>query len=175
MVDDAGPSAKDWDSAAEAGRTRRAAAADGAGQEPAWSPASVRIPAALLQELVDCAREGFPNEACGILAGDRPAADGGRPTRFRPMRNAAGSPARYLMDPEEQLRVMLDIDDGGEVVWGIFHSHVASPPEPSATDVGLALYPDSVYLICSLAGDVPVVRGWSIRDGNVTEVVLEVG
>ena len=174
MVEEAVPSAADWDSAAEAGRTLRDAAG-GAVPQPSWSPASTRIPADLLQELVDCAREGFPNEACGILAGDRAAADGGGPTRFVPMRNAAGSPARYLIDPDEQLRVMLEIDDGGEVVWGIFHSHVASPPEPSATDIGLALYPDSLYLICSLAGAVPVVRGWSIRDGQVTEVVLEVG
>jgi proteasome lid subunit RPN8/RPN11 len=179
VVDEAVPSAADWDSAdwdsaAETGRALQAAKG-GTVHEPAWSPASTRIPADLLQELIDCAREGFPNEACGILAGDRAAADGGGPTRFVPMRNAAGSPARYLIDPDEQLRVMLEIDDGGEVVWGIFHSHVASPPEPSATDIGLALYPDSLYLICSLAGAVPVVRGWSIRDGQVTEVVLEVG
>ena len=46
---------------------------------------------------------------------------------------------------------MLAIDDADEVVWGIFHSHVASPPEPSMTDVGLAAYPDALYLIGSLA------------------------
>ena len=97
----------------------------------------------------------------------------GQPTRFLGLRNAAASPYRYLIDPDEQLRVMLQIDDADEVVWGIVHSHVASPPEPSATDVGLAAYPDALYLICSLAGATPVVRAWSIRDGAVSEVVLE--
>ena len=57
--------------------------------------------------------------------------------------------------------------------WGIVHSHVASAPAPSATDVGLAQYPDAVYLICSLATEPPQVRGWTIRDGAVGEVVLE--
>jgi proteasome lid subunit RPN8/RPN11 len=130
------------------------------------------MPAELVQELVDHARAGAPNEACGILAGDRPAEDGGMPTRLVPLRNAAASPYRYLIDAEEQLAVMLQIEDAGEVIWGIFHSHVASPAEPSATDVGLAFYPDAVYLICSLAAEEPVIRGWTIRDGRPSEVTL---
>ena len=67
---------------------------------------------------------------------------------------------------------MLDIDDAGEEVWGIVHSHVASPAIPSDTDIGLAGWPDALYLICSLAVDPPVVRAWSIRDGSVSEVAL---
>ncbi len=70
---------------------------------------------------------------------------------------------------------MLAIDDADEAVWGIFHSHVASPAAPSATDVGLAFYPDSLYLICSLAAEVPVVRAWWIVDGQPSEVSLTVG
>ena len=96
------------------------------------------------------------------------------PTRFLPLTNAAASPYRYLIDPDEQLRAMLDIDDADEVVWGIVHSHVASPAVPSDTDVGLAAYPDALYLICSLAGTEPVVRAWAIRDGVVDEVGLRV-
>ena len=59
-------------------------------------------------------------------------------------------------------------------MWGIVHSHVASRAEPSATDVGLASYPDALYLICSLAEPTPVVRAWTIVDGQVSEVVLEI-
>jgi proteasome lid subunit RPN8/RPN11 len=89
------------------------------------------------------------------------------------MRNAAASPYRYLMDPDEQLRVLLEVDDNDEVVWGIVHSHVASAPAPSATDVGLAAYPDAVYLLASFASEPPEVRAWTIVDGAVNEVVLE--
>jgi proteasome lid subunit RPN8/RPN11 len=89
------------------------------------------------------------------------------------MRNTAVSPYRYLMDPEEQLRVLLEVDDNDEIVWAIVHSHVSSPPVPSMTDVGLAAYPDALYLICSFAAPDPELRGWTIVGGAVNEVVLE--
>jgi proteasome lid subunit RPN8/RPN11 len=133
------------------------------------------ISADLLQAIVDAAREGVPNEACGLLAAASYVADGGAPTRYIPLRNTAESPFRYMIDPEEQLNVWLGLEDDGEVPWAIVHSHVASAAQPSATDVGLAFFPDSLYLICSLADpDRPAVRAWSIRDGTVTEVSLAV-
>lgn len=136
------------------------------------APLQASLPARLVQELIDWAREGYPNEACGIIAGDRPVWEGGSALRFHPMRNAANSPLRYHMDAEEQLRVMTAIEDAGEVVWGIFHSHVASAAEPSPTDLGLAFYPDSVYLICSLAEEVPEIRAWRLSEGEPSEVEL---
>ena len=133
------------------------------------------ISAELLQAVIDAARDGVPNEACGLLAGPAYVADGGAPSRYVPLRNAAESPYRYMIDAEEQLRVWLELEDGGEVPWAIVHSHVSSVAQPSATDVGLAYFPDSLYVICSLADpDRPTVRAWSIRDGAVTEVSLAV-
>lgn len=132
------------------------------------------IAAELLQELIDAARVGLPNEACGLLVSDGYAADGAAPARYIPLRNAADSPYRYLIDPQEQLRVWLDLEEAAEVPWAIVHSHVASPAVPSATDVGLAYFPDSLYVICSLADEMPTVRAWSIHDGAVTEVQLAV-
>ena len=164
------PPVAEWQHAADQGFQRRSAVTHA---PPPFLPASARIPRELYRELVEWALAGRPNEACGILAGPATAEDGGVPTRFLGMRNAAASPYRYLIDPEEQLRVMLEIDDADEIVWGIVHSHVASPPEPSSTDVGLAAYPDALYLICSLAAPEPVVRAWSIRQGAVSEIVLE--
>jgi proteasome lid subunit RPN8/RPN11 len=168
------PETEDWERAAQIGAARRHDVSGHRRAVPPWTPAQASIPAALLEQMIDWARSGLPNEACGLLAAERSAEEGGVPERFIPMRNAAMSPYRYLVDPEEQLHVMLAIDDRDETVWGIFHSHIASRPEPSATDVGLAAYPDALYLICSLASDVPVVRAWSIADGRVGEVVLQV-
>lgn len=133
-----------------------------------------RLSRLLLIELVTWAEACRPNEACGLLAGDGPALAGGRAARFLALRNAAESPYRYQIDPQEQLAAMLDLDDRDEVVWGIFHSHVASPAEPSVTDLGLAYYPDSLYLICSLTGDKPQVRAWTLAGGQATEVELRI-
>lgn len=161
------PDAEDWQAAAE----------DGVDHRTLTGPAELTaaLSAELLQQIIDAARAGVPNEAVGLLVGPAYAADGGRPTRYVAMANAAASPYRYLLDPDEQLRVTLEIDDADEVIWGIVHSHVASAAVPSSTDVGLAFYPDSLYLICSLAEQVPVVRAWTIRDGEVTEVPIAVG
>jgi proteasome lid subunit RPN8/RPN11 len=139
------------------------------------APVVARVPQTLLDDLVAWARQGYPNEACGVIAGDAFAADGGRATRFVGTRNADASPFRYRIDAEEQLRAFLEIEDAGEEIWGIFHSHVRSPAVPSPTDVGLAFYPGSLYLICSLSdADAPLVRAWTIEDGEVAEVPLEV-
>jgi [CysO sulfur-carrier protein]-S-L-cysteine hydrolase len=165
-----GPEAEAWRGAADRGATDRTRPAP-----PAWSPASTTVPRELLDQILEWCRAGVPNEACGLLAAPQTAEDGGTPTRFLPMKNAAASPYRYLMDPDEQLAVMLDIDDRDEIIWGIVHSHVASKPEPSNTDVGLAAYPDALYLICSLATDPPDLRAWTIVDGRVGEVVLQPG
>ena len=181
------PTVADWQRAADhgaadhgaagvEGRSRPGAGTGGstARSAPApWTPASAALPSILRDELVDWCLGGLPNEACGLLVGDRPAEDGGVPIRFVGMRNAAASPYRYLIDADEQLRIMLEIDDADEVVWGIVHSHVASPAVPSATDVGLAAYPDALYLICSLASSHPVLRAWAITGGAMSEVVLE--
>jgi proteasome lid subunit RPN8/RPN11 len=76
--------------------------------------------------------------------------------------------------------VAVAADDADEVFWAIVHSHVRSPAEPSTTDVGLAFYPDALYIVVSLADEVadpgtgePSLRAWRIVDGAVTEVALE--
>ena len=135
--------------------------------------AEAPISAALLQAVIDAARRCVPNEACGLLVADHYWAEGGAPARWIELRNAAQSPYRYMIDAQEQLRVWTELDDADEVVWAIVHSHVASPAEPSQTDVGLAYYPDSLYVICSLADpDRPAVRAWAIADSAVSEVAL---
>jgi proteasome lid subunit RPN8/RPN11 len=137
-------------------------------------PVVGRLSPELHAELIAWAQAGVPNEACGILAGDLSAFESGRAVGFHPLTNAEASPFLYRIDPGEQLRAMLAIDDADQVVWGIFHSHVASPAEPSVTDIGLAFYPDALYLICSLADpDAPHIRAWSIRDRTVSEVALQ--
>jgi proteasome lid subunit RPN8/RPN11 len=176
--DEVVPGVDAWQQAADSGAVaRQQAAGMGEGRVPPagppWTPASAALPAAQRDELIDWLRGGLPNEGCGLLVADRVAEDGGLPKHFVGMRNAAASPYRYLMDSDEQLRVLLQIDDADEVVWGIVHSHVASPPVPSLTDVGLAAYPDAVYLVCSFATEPPDLRGWTIVDGAVNEVVLE--
>lgn len=151
--------------------------ASSGGRHP--GPETVEIPAAIVEAIVDQARAEYPNEACGLIIGDRPPADGGRALGYRRTRNRAASPYRYEIHPDDLLRLTLEADDADHVFWGIVHSHVGTPARPSPTDVGLALYPDALYLLVSLAAEeadpvtgAPGLRAWRIVDGVVHEVVI---
>ena len=121
--------------------------------------------------LVAHARAEYPNEACALLGGhDRTA------VKVYALPNAEASPTFYLVEPKAQLTAMTDMDDRGMDLVGIFHSHTFTEAYPSQTDVKLAEpYPDPAYLILSLADrDAPRLRAFSVRDGQVDEVELEI-
>ena len=140
-------------------------------------PLVVTLPAEIRVAIVAHARAEYPNEACGLIVGNVPAGEGGVARRFEPTRNKAASPYRYEIDPADLLRLTIETDDADEVFWGIVHSHTHTPAVPSPTDVGLALYPDALYLLVSLGeaeadpvtGE-PSLRAWRIVDGVVDEV-----
>jgi len=124
----------------------------------------------LIDEIVAHSREEDPNECCGLVGG----ANGAATTVYR-ARNEFESPLRYNVHPQDLLRITTEIEDRGEELAAIYHSHTASEAYPSQTDINLARnWPDPVYLICSLAAPEPEVRGFAIRDGGVEEVELVV-
>jgi proteasome lid subunit RPN8/RPN11 len=131
----------------------------------------MRISAELVDQLVAHAREDLPNECCGMVGGG----DGAAATVYR-AENAEASPFRYSISAKEQFRLMREIEDGGEELVAIYHSHTKSPAYPSQTDVNLAGWPDAVYLIVSLADpEAPDLKGFWIRDGKIEEAELVVG
>ena len=131
----------------------------------------MEIAQSLIDEIVAHAREEAPNECCGLVAGRSGVA-----TRVFRARNEMASPLAYNVHPQDLLRITNEIEDAGEELAAIYHSHTRSPAAPSQTDINLAAnWPDPVYLICSVAdADAPVVRGWHLRDGKVAEVELSV-
>jgi len=100
----------------------------------------------------------------------------GRATEVFRARNAKASPLAYEVDPRDLFSITQEIEERGEELAAIYHSHTKSPPEPSQTDINLAVnWPDPLYIICSIADrDAPEVRAWRIRDGAVEEVELEI-
>jgi [CysO sulfur-carrier protein]-S-L-cysteine hydrolase len=129
----------------------------------------VRIARELHDQLIAHARAEAPNECCGMVA----ALDG-RAVAVHPAENAAASPLRYEIAPRQQLEIIEAIEGAGHDLGAIYHSHTRTAPEPSQTDINLAFYPDSLYLIVGLAGEQPEVRAWRIVDGQVREAELRV-
>ena len=128
--------------------------------------------------MIEHAKKGYPNEACGILAGPpTSAADADHVviSEFFPMKNVDESAISYFMDPKEQLSVFKQMRQKNTDMRGIFHSHVASVAYPSQKDVRLAFYPDVSYLIVSLSDmQKPVLRSFRVLEETVTEEEIKI-
>ena len=134
-----------------------------------------RIPRAIVEAMVAHAREGLPNEVCGMVH----AAEG-MPIEAYPVTNTAASPYRYEMHPLQMLRLENRRDETGETLFAIYHSHVASEARPSPTDVRNAffppgevqqppMFPGTYYVLVSLAHDPPHVRAWRIHSAPTVD------
>jgi proteasome lid subunit RPN8/RPN11 len=131
----------------------------------------MRIARALVDEIIEHATGDLPNECCGIVA----TSDGAAVKVYRAT-NAEASPFRYSLDPREQYDITMEIENKGQELGAIYHSHTKSPAYPSQTDINLAFYPDALYLIVSLADpDRPDLKAFRIVDGKIDEAQLTVG
>ena len=119
-----------------------------------------------IEEMIRHARTQAPLEACGLLAG-RDA----RVESVLLVANADQSPARFRMDPYEQLRAFDWIDTRGLDLVGIFHSHPSGPEAVSPTDIAEAAY-EVVHVILSQHEGKWRARGFWIEAGRSTDVPL---
>jgi proteasome lid subunit RPN8/RPN11 len=133
--------------------------------------ARLELARAVVEEMVEHCLAERPNEACGLIA-----AKDGEVVRVVRMKNAAGSPVRYSLDPTEQFAAYRMFDEEGLDLAGVFHSHTHTEAYPSPTDVRLASE-DVPYLIVSLMTDPPDIRAyrivkqtWDAETGDIVEV-----
>jgi proteasome lid subunit RPN8/RPN11 len=97
-------------------------------------------------------------------------------------RNEYASPLRYQVDSQDLYRIMTAIDDEGQDLGLIYHSHTRSDPVPSQTDInlawdkglGLPRFPGTLYLIVGVKDAEPDLRTWSIVGDEVTQVQLQI-
>ena len=120
--------------------------------------------------VVDHARAENPNECCGVVA----VRDGTAVAVHR-LENVAASPFRFEVDGLALHRLLTEIEDAGDQLGAIYHSHTRSEPYPSQTDVNFATHwPGVEWLIVGLAGGPEaIVRSYLIDGGDVREVAVE--
>ena len=131
----------------------------------------MKISQDLVEEMVAHAREDLPNECCGMVGGSD-----GEATEVLRVKNAAASPLRYEMDPQEQFDALKRIEEDGGELLAIYHSHTKSVAYPSQTDVNLAAaWPEQVYLIISLADpDAPDLKGYLLKDQRIADAEVAI-
>lgn len=131
----------------------------------------MRISGEQLAVIVDHARAEHPNECCGLVV-----TRDGRAVAVHVLENTAASPFRFEVDGLTLHRLMTAIEDAGDELGAIYHSHTRSEPYPSQTDVNFAAHwPGVEWLIIGLAdpSGEALVRSYRIDGGEVREVDVE--
>lgn len=138
-------------------------AGDGAGVLP--------LPRGVLAEMLGHLAAGYPDEACGVLAGDR-----GQVTKHFPAVNASETPRTFSeIGPRELLAIWNEIDERDWQALAYYHSHPASPAYPSPRDVRWSQgWPGTFYIIVSFADPAyPVVRAFLIEGEAIHEYRIQ--
>jgi proteasome lid subunit RPN8/RPN11 len=90
----------------------------------------LEMPEELLNRIIGDARQEYPLESCGILAGKD-----GKITGSYPIVNTEKNSSGYRMEPEEHLRVFQEIERNGLELSAIYHSHPHTGAFPTQTDI----------------------------------------
>jgi proteasome lid subunit RPN8/RPN11 len=95
--------------------------------------------------------------------------------RIRELKIPSDRAVRYFMDERQMMDAMTNMRDNRLDLLAIYHSHPRTEAYPSATDIRLAYYPDSFYLIVSLENPKqPDANLFRIVDGKVTPQTLKI-
>jgi proteasome lid subunit RPN8/RPN11 len=138
----------------------------------------LRLTHAQYETVISHCFDGFPDEACGLLAGPLiagAAVGTGEVSAAYACKNSDKSARTYTVDSHDYLVAMRDAESRGHEIIGVWHSHTHTDAYPSPTDVRQAVDPGWWYAIVSLKQGEPVLRAFQIRAETITEVPVQVG
>lgn len=131
----------------------------------------MKIPRAVLEGMLDHARHGHPHEVCGVLVGDGLLAVPAVAHAVPVVNRETDAPrVRYLIAPEDLIRIQREARDAGLDIVGYYHSHPDHPARPSETDRRVAAegLSDGVrHVVIGVDGNGRAVpTAWTFRDAS---------
>ncbi|MDR1460797.1 MAG: M67 family metallopeptidase [Campylobacteraceae bacterium] len=129
----------------------------------------IKIPKNIYEAIIKHAKTKAPIEACGYLAGIYEEAK-----VLYEMTNADNSEEHFSFHPKEQFEVFKKANELKLRLIACYHSHPVTPARPSEEDIKLAYDPNISYIIISLAKDIPDIKSFKIKNGEVTKEDVEV-
>lgn len=130
----------------------------------------IAFPMPIAEAMLRHAHASAPAESCGLLLFDE---DG--PVFACCLTNAAASPHRFTISPEEHHGVVRFADSRGWTIGGVFHSHPRSEAYPSGSDVSGGGDPRWLHVIVGpLVGGSTELRAFRLADDDITEVIVAV-
>jgi proteasome lid subunit RPN8/RPN11 len=132
------------------------------------------VPPQVRRQLAQVAREGYPNETCGVLVGQR-SDRAAVVERMVPARNlnVERAAVSYELDPADFVRADLQARDDSLEIVGIWHSHPDHPAEPSETDRRAAWEGWSYLILSVTATGVDEWRSWRLEGERFVEETLK--
>jgi proteasome lid subunit RPN8/RPN11 len=125
------------------------------------------IPSSIRTKILNHVSRSLPEEGCGFLSGA-----GNLVRHHLPITNMLHSPKRFFLDGKEMLHAFEWIENHGQILLVIYHSHPSGPSHPSQTDMREDHYPDVVKIIASNATSQWELKGFIINNENYEEVPL---
>lgn len=108
----------------------------------------------------------FPEEACGFVAGN-----GNYSQMVIPVKNMLHDPHHFRMDPDEELKAFLHVEEKGLDILAIYHSHPYGISRPSPTDFSELTFPGIIYLIWYQMANTWNCRGYLMESpSNADEI-----
>ena len=122
-------------------------------------------------KMIDHGRRKVPNEVRRILAGTNDHI-----IKIYQTTNAVHSPSHYRTDPQETLAIYEEIrKNKWQILAFLLFLTLTSSAYPSTTDIKCAVISGPIYFILSMKNrDQPVIRGFRILEGIVTETELRI-
>ena len=134
----------------------------------------IELPPNLYNEILEAAKNVFPEEACGLIAGLEEN-DVRVIKKGYVLENIDHSNEHFTMAPKDQLAAVKDMRANGLKPLGNFHSHPESPSRPSEEDKRLAYDKNASYMILSLMDkENPVLNSFHIEGNEVQKENLEI-
>lgn len=131
----------------------------------------MRIPRALLDEILVHGRAGYPFEVCGVLLGRTQAGPRQVDKVVRVTNRETETPrVRYQIAPEDLVRIQREGREAGQEILGYYHSHPDHPARPSETDRRIAaegLSDGVIHMVIGVEGGREAIpSAWVFRDST---------
>lgn len=133
---------------------------------------ALHLPFTLRESLLAEARQGAPDEVCGLLGGVQ-RGQTFYVQRHTPIPNVAATPqVRFEMDQAAMLAAIFAFQRARIDLIGIYHSHPHSAPSPSPADLAECAWQTVPYLIIGYAATQPCLAAWRIDGLRLTHLAL---
>jgi proteasome lid subunit RPN8/RPN11 len=131
----------------------------------------LKIPKSELERILAHARRGHPFEVCGVLLGQAQGEELAVQVALAVENREVEMPrVRYLIAPEDLLRIQRESREAGRDIIGYYHSHPDHPARPSETDRRIAaggLSDGVAHMVIGVTGAGETTpSAWIFRDAS---------